>query len=199
MAGYALSEMTDSPAEVRAGKRDRLVASAADLLHRQGVQATTLANVAHAADVPLGNVYYYFKTKDDLVQAVIDVRGEQARTMLATLERRPTPRARLKALARSWVDMRDVVAQHGCPFGTLCVELDHREDGLRDAAAGLMALFIDWAQEQFHQLGRSDARHLAVTLIGQIQGVALLTSTLRDPRIMTTQVRHVEKWLDSLT
>jgi AcrR family transcriptional regulator len=190
--------MTDSPTRVRAGKRERLIASAADLLHRQGVLATTLAHVAHAADVPVGNVYYYFKTKDDLVQAVIDARAEQVRTMLDTLGRQSGPGARLKALARSWADMRDVVAQHGCPFGTLCVELDKREDGLRDAAAGLMELFIDWARERFDELGRTDARDLAVTLLGTIQGAALLTSTLRDPEIMTAQVRHVEKWIDSL-
>ena len=64
--------MTDSSVHDRGGKRERLVASAGDLLHRQGVMATTLAQVAEAADVPPGNVYYYFKTKDDLVRAVID-------------------------------------------------------------------------------------------------------------------------------
>ena len=61
--------MTDSPRT--SGKRERLVASAAALFHHQGVQRTTLAEVATDADVPLGNVYYYFKTKDDLVAAVI--------------------------------------------------------------------------------------------------------------------------------
>jgi TetR/AcrR family transcriptional regulator, transcriptional repressor for nem operon len=191
--------MTDSPTRVRAGKRERLVASAADLLHRQGVLATTLAHVAHSADVPAGNVYYYFRTKDDLVQAVIDARAEQIRTMLGSLSRQPSPRARLTALAHCWIDMREVVAQHGCPFGTLCVELDNREDGLREAAAGLMELFIDWAREQFDELGRSDARDLAVTLLATVQGAALLTNTLRDPEILTAQVHHVEKWIDSLT
>lgn len=191
--------MTDSPAQVRAGKRERLVAGAADLLHRQGVLATTLAHVAHAADVPLGNVYYYFKTKDDLVHAVIDARAEQVRAMLDTLDAQPAPRARLKALARAWFDMREVVAEHGCPFGTLCVELDKREDGLRDAAAGLMALFIDWAREQFDELSRPDARDLAVTLLATVQGAALLANALRDPDILTAQVHHVEKWIDSLT
>jgi TetR/AcrR family transcriptional regulator, transcriptional repressor for nem operon len=191
--------MTDSPARVRAGKRERLVTSAADLLHRQGVLATTLAHVAHAADVPVGNVYYYFKVKDDLVQAVIDARAEQVRTMLGSLSRQPTPHARLKALACCWVDMREVVAEHGCPFGTLCVELDKREDGLREAAAGLMELFIDWAREQFDELGRADARDLAVTLLATVQGAALLANTLRDPEILTAQVRHVETWIDSLT
>jgi TetR/AcrR family transcriptional regulator, transcriptional repressor for nem operon len=190
--------MTDSPAQTRAGKRERLVASAANLLHRQGVLATTLAHVAAAADVPVGNVYYYFRTKDDLIHAVIEARAEQITAMLATLGGQSGPRDRLKALARSWDDMREVVARHGCPFGTLCVELDRREDGLRDAAAGLMELFIDWAQAQFDELDRPDARDLAVTLISRVQGAALLTSTLRDPEVITVQIRHVENWIDSL-
>lgn len=93
--------------------------------------------------------------------------------------------------------MREVVAQHGCPFGTLCAELGSRDDGLR--AADLMALFIGWARDQFHQLGRPDARDLAVTLLGTVQGAALLANALREPETMTVQVRHVERWIDSLT
>ena len=75
-----MSEMTDSElaafpaADVtrRPGKRERLIAAAAELLHQQGVERTTLADIAKAADVPVGNVYYYFKTKDDVIAAVIE-------------------------------------------------------------------------------------------------------------------------------
>src|SRR4051794_7985997 len=107
--------MSHSVTAERPGKRERLVASAGELLHRQGVQRTTLAQIAHAADVPPGNVYYYFKTRDELVGAVIADRADSLRSMLAAFERRPEPRARLKALARSWVEMSDEVAEHGCP------------------------------------------------------------------------------------
>src|SRR5438477_9084222 len=109
--------MTDSTVHGRPGKRERLVAAAGDLLHRQGVATTTLAQVAVAADVPPGNVYYYFKTKDDLVRAVIESRTEQVVAMLESLQPRRGPAARLKALARQWADMRDLVARYGCPFG----------------------------------------------------------------------------------
>ena len=55
-----MSEMTNSTTEKRSGKRERLVDSARDLFHERGVQRTTLAEVAERAEVPLGNVYYYF-------------------------------------------------------------------------------------------------------------------------------------------
>jgi AcrR family transcriptional regulator len=57
--------MTASLTSERPGKRDRLIAGARETIHRQGVEATTLADIAEASGVPLGNVYYYFKSKDD--------------------------------------------------------------------------------------------------------------------------------------
>jgi TetR/AcrR family transcriptional repressor of nem operon len=191
--------MTDSTMADRGGKRERLVASAGDLLHRQGVAATTLAQVAVAADVPPGNVYYYFKTKDDLVRAVIDARAEQVRAMLGALQARRSPGARLKALTQQWVEMRDLVARYGCPFGTLAAELDRRDDGLDAAAAKPIGLILDWAEDQFRQLGRRDARELAVNLFAGVQGAAMLANAFRDPDLMTGQVRHLERWIDGLS
>ena len=193
------SEMTDSTVHDRGGKRERLVAAAGDLLHRQGVQATTLAQVAEAAVVPAGNVYYYFKTKDDLVRAVIESQADQVRALLGSLQTRRSPATRLKALAHQWVEMRDLVARYGCPFGTLAAELDRRDDGLDRAAAKPISLILDWAEGQFRQLGRRDARELAINLFSGVQGGALLANALRDPDVMTGQVRHLERWIDSLT
>ena len=42
-------------------KRVRLVDAAKALIHKQGFNLSTLADIAQEADVPLGNVYYYFK------------------------------------------------------------------------------------------------------------------------------------------
>jgi AcrR family transcriptional regulator len=193
------SEMADSTVHDRGGKRERLVASAGDLLHRQGVAATTIAQVAEAADVPPGNVYYYFKTKDDLVRAVIESRAEQVGAMLDSLQSRRSPAARLKALAHQWVEMRDLVARYGCPFGTLAAELDRRDDGLDREAAKPISVILDWAEDQFRQMGRRDARELAVSLFSGVQGGALLANALRDPDLMTSQVRNLDRWIDSLS
>ncbi|GAA3452430.1 TetR/AcrR family transcriptional regulator [Dactylosporangium matsuzakiense] len=191
--------MTDSTGRGSRGKRERLVAAAGDLLHRQGVLAATLAQVAEAAGVPVGNVYYYFKTKDDLVRAVIDARTGQVHEMLGALQARRSPAARLKALIHQWVEMRDLIARYGCPFGTLASELDRRDDGLDREAAKPIAAILDWAEEQFRELGRRDARDLAVHLFAGVQGAALLTNAFRDPDIVTSQVRHLERWIDSLS
>ena len=190
--------MTDSETRPKQGKRERLVTGAREVIHRQGVERTTIADIAQAAEVPVGNVYYYFKTKDEIVHAAIDGHAQDVRTMLDSLERHRTPQTRLKALVGALTDQRELAAQYGCPLGTLCSELDKRSDGLDHTCAQLLALPIEWAERQFRLMGRRDARDLAVALMASYQGVALLTNTFRDPELMTREARRLERWIDSL-
>jgi len=180
------------------GKRQRLIDGARQTLHAQGVASTTLADIASVADVPVGNVYYYFKTKDDLVQAVIAAHADEIKVRLAELEHHRTPKARLKALVRMLTEQRELVGQYGCPQGSLCSELDKRDDELSRSCAQLITMPIEWAERQFRALGRRDARDLAVALIASYQGIALLTNTLRDPELMAREGRRLERWIDSL-
>ena len=190
--------MTDSLSERKQGKRDRLVAGARQVIYQQGVETTTIADIAQAADVPVGNVYYYFKTKDELVAAAIDGHAQDVHAVLRSLERHRTPQARLKALVRELMSQREQVADYGCPLGSLCSELDKRADGLDRSCSDLLRLPVDWAERQFRTMGRRDARDLAVALIAAYQGIALLTNTFRDPELMTREGRRLERWIDSL-
>jgi TetR/AcrR family transcriptional regulator, transcriptional repressor for nem operon len=179
-------------------KRERLVESARQVVYRQGLERTSLADVAQVADVPLGNVYYYFKTKGDLVEAAIEAHVHEIEAMLASLDRHRTPRARLKAFVRALTEQRELAAERGCPHGSLCQELDKRDDELQEAARRLIAVPLAWAQTQFSLMGRRDARELAVALISAYQGVSLLANTLRDPDLMLREGRRLERWIDSL-
>ena len=190
--------MTDSSIEPKQGKRERLVASAREVIHQQGVEKTTIADIARAADVPVGNVYYYFKTKDDLVAAAIDGHIADVRAVLGSLARHRTPQARLKALIRELMSQRDLAADYGCPLGSLCSELEKRTDGLARTCSDLLRLPVDWAEQQFRSMGRRDARDLAIALIASYEGIALLTNTFRDPELMTREGRRLERWIDSL-
>jgi TetR/AcrR family transcriptional regulator, transcriptional repressor for nem operon len=194
--------MTDSAVQDRrAGKRERLVAAARQVLHEQGVERTTLADIALAAGVPVGNVYYYFKTKDQLVEAAITAYGNELQAMLSALDRRRTPQARLKGLIRTLVDQRELAAKYGCPFGTLACELDKRADGLDRNAADVMGILVGWAERQFRSMGlrdQADARDLAIALIASYEGISLLTNTFRDPELMVREGRRLERWIDSL-
>jgi len=180
------------------GKRERLIDGAREALYAQGVESTTLADIAKVADVPVGNVYYYFKTKDDLVQAVIAAHADEIKARLAALEHHRTPKARLKAFVRMLTEQQELAARYGCPQGSLCSELDKRDDELGRSCAQLISLPMEWAEQQLRAMGRRDARELAVALIASYQGIALLTNTFREPELMAREGRRLERWIDSL-
>src|SRR5258705_1889960 len=58
-------------------KRSRLVSAAVGLAYQNGFEATSLADIAREAKGPLGNVYYYFKTKDEIGEAIVGLRLAQ--------------------------------------------------------------------------------------------------------------------------
>src|SRR5689334_20378591 len=185
---------SEAPAAVarRPGKRERLVAAAVQLLYEQGVERTTLADIAKAADVPPGNVYYYFKTKDDVIAAAIDAHAQQVKTTLAAIDpRHHSPRSRLKSLVRELDAQSEIIAAFGCPLGIVRPELGKRvgEPGLD--VAELMGLPVDWAERQFRSLGRRDAHDLALDLIAAYEGSALLANTKRDPSILSSAARRL--------
>ena len=193
--------VTEAPAAVarRPGKRERLVSAARQLLHQQGTERTTLAEIAQAADVPPGNVYYYFKTKDDVIAAVIAAHAQEVRTVLAAIDARErSPKSRLKSLVAEFAAQRAIIARYGCPLGSLCSELDKRAEGSGPPAAELMRLPVDWAEEQFRSLGRPDAHDLALDLMAGYEGSALLASTMRDPSILDSAARRLNQWIDAL-
>jgi AcrR family transcriptional regulator len=189
-----------SVAATRPAKRERLVGAACNLVYRKGVARTTLADIAAAADVPLGNVYYYFKSKDDIISAVVDTHAHRLISDLDGLEcRHRTPKARLKALVGLVLsEQRDVISQYGCPFGTLSSELAKHADGPDPMAAPLMQLSLDWAEQQFRAMGRRDARDLAVELVIAFQGTAVLGNALGQPDLVARQTRRIQRWIDAL-
>ncbi|MEV0292407.1 TetR/AcrR family transcriptional regulator [Nocardia sp. NPDC050710] len=184
--------------QTKPGKRERLVEAAVRVFYEQGIEKTTIADIARVAEVPVGNVYYYFKTKDQLIEAAIGAHARSLDQIVAELERLDDPRERLKSLIQGWVDGRELAVRFGCPFGSLTAELTKRADPLDGHAAEVMRALVDWAERQFAIMGRSDARELAVALIASYQGISLLTNAFRDPGLMAAEGDRLARWIDSL-
>ncbi len=56
---------------------------------------------------------------------------------------------------------------------------------------------LDWATEQFRQMGAPDPRQRAVALLAQVQGAALLSNSLEDPSLISAQLRRLEQELQA--
>jgi TetR/AcrR family transcriptional regulator, transcriptional repressor for nem operon len=109
-------------------KRSRLVSAAVGLAYQNGFGATSLADIAREAEVPLGNVYYYFKTKDDIGDAVVELRLAQLSAQRQRWNEAGSPKDRLCACVQGVFENKDFLAQRGCAVGTFCSEL-HKAGG----------------------------------------------------------------------
>ena len=110
----------------------------------------------------------------------------------------PLPQGPVEGLCARVASQSEIVAQYGCPFGSLCSELDKRAEGPSFATAELLQVPIQWAEEQFRAIGRRDARSLALDLLAAYEGSALLTNTLADPSVLVMTERRLDHWIDSL-
>lgn len=180
-------------------KRDRLVDAANELIYQQTFNSTTLADIATRADVPLGNVYYYFKTKDDILKAVIQKRSAELQAQFSGWEAEcPHAKDRLHALIESSVKASNTTAQYGSELGSLCQELGKFTGELSQIAAELMHRTLEWVEAQFKAMGKGEQSIvLAKYLVGSLQGVSLLTLTFKDPNLLQRQSKTLEKWLEA--
>lgn len=181
-------------------KRALILAEGEALIYRQGFRRTTLADIAHAAKVALGNIYYYFKTKDELLEAISARRAEAFTERCREWEAHSSdPRLRLLAYLDLPGERIDELTAHGCPIGGLAQEFI-KEDRARDGRIGhiVLAAQMDWVQNQFHALGRRRAHEDAAHLIGAIQGAILMAAALNDPALLKIELARLHDWLKTL-
>ena len=179
--------------------RDRIVDKADQLFYEQGFEHTSFAQIAEALGISRGNFYYHFKTKDEILDAVISHRLVRTNSMLESWEvEGATSIDRIRSFINILVMNRTKIKHYGCPVGTLCTELAKLEHPARSHANELFTLFRIWLRRQFEQLGRSDdADELAMHLLAFSQGVATLSSAFQDEKFIHTEVCRLDDWLSS--
>jgi AcrR family transcriptional regulator len=179
--------------------RTRLVQAATKLTYRHGFRQTSLADIAKDARVPLGNVYYYFKTKDEIGDAIVGQRLSEVRTLQLELEKAASAKERLCGFVQMTLNNRETVARGGCPIGTFCSEL-HKDGGaLAKKATVLFEEILAWMEAQFLALGvKDDPRGLAVHLLSALQGVSVLAHNFHDPDLVAKEAERLQAWICAL-
>ena len=171
------------------------MAAATRVIHERGAAATTLALVAAEAQVALGNVYYYFKTKDDLVAAVVRARADEITMLLAFANTKATPVERLCAVVEAFRESAEEIVRLGCSYGSLAGELERTEGG---ANAGiLLTMQLEWMEAQLRELHVPAAKARAVELLAAIQGACLVAHALHDATIFERRLGDLARELRS--
>ncbi len=182
-------------------KREQIIAAADQLFYQQGYEHTSFAHIAEVVKISRGNFYYHFKTKDEILDAVINLRLANTQAMLVQWEvEGETPADRIRSFINILIMNRAKIKRFGCPVGTLTTELNKLEHPAQEDANKLFTLFRTWLKCQFQQLGyKKDADDLAMHLLARSQGVATLASAFNDERFIKQEVGQLNDWLSQYT
>src|ERR1051326_7929964 len=96
--------------------RDQIVEAADRLFYRNGFDHTSFSDIADAVKISRGNFYHHFKSKDEILDAVIAVRLASTREMLDRWEAEgKTPVDRIRSFIHMLIANRGEIKMHGCP------------------------------------------------------------------------------------
>jgi AcrR family transcriptional regulator len=101
----AASRNRPSVAAEEPNRRAEIVRAAGRLFHRKGYSATTIRDIANAVGMGSGSPFYHFKTKHDMLRAVV-LEGMEAmhRAVAEAASSDPSPRVRFESMLRAHLD-----------------------------------------------------------------------------------------------
>lgn len=163
----------------------RVVAAAADMLARVGLNATSIREVTKAADAPLGSTYHHFPGgKQELLARATTLAGDKVDALLETLLRDGAQEGMRQFLAIWRERLLRSQLRAGCPV--LAAAVEEPSDGSESIArAAAAAAFTGWEVRLAEALEREghapgQAPQLATLVIAGIEGAVALSRAARD-------------------
>ncbi|WP_225800227.1 TetR/AcrR family transcriptional regulator [Streptomyces sp. NK15101] len=178
--------------------RAQIVDAANRLFYAKGFEHTSFAAIAETVGISRGNFYHHFKSKDEILGAVIEARLRSTRAMLAEWDRdEPGPAGRVRRFVEIVITNATDIQNFGCPVGTLTNELAKLGHPARPRAVAVFDLFRTWLRAQFEELGFADeADDLAMHVLAFGQGVATVSNAFHDGEFVRREVDRLHAWLD---
>jgi len=173
-------------------KRDQIIQAAARLVHVKGFHRTSVDDILQAAEAGKGQLYHYFKNKDDIGLAIVDRAAAQIRsTLFERLERGEGIEAVEWMLDCLISTARRTQCGGGCPLGNLAAEMSDLHEEFRSRLAGI---FESWRVVVEQTLQQAQARGqirpdvevgaLSFLVLSTIEGGILLAKVGHDVRVM---------------
>ncbi len=177
-------------------KKDRLVSAAAKLFWHHGFSGASIKDIATEADVPLGNVYYYFPDKARLALAVADIFTLETDAMLEEISKAVAdPRKRLVQLFGRLASSDSSRVEHGCPIALAARDFRGPAPDAADRAAEAFSNLIVWIARQRRAMGERPSLALADARLAIIewQGAIAVAHALQEPTMLAEAHRRIRR------
>jgi TetR/AcrR family transcriptional repressor of lmrAB and yxaGH operons len=165
--------------------RQAFVAATADLLRRQGYNATGLNEIVAHAGAPKGSLYFHFPGgKEELAVTAMARSGDQLRRAIEALV------TSSEDLGESLQRLVDALAlglesssyEAGCPIATITLEAATTSEAVRTTADAVFSSWLAVLQERLVAAGLdvANAERRALFVLAAIEGALILARARRD-------------------
>ncbi len=183
--------------------RERIVNAAAELFHQRNYSAVGINDICKQAEVVKGSFYHFFKSKEDLAIAVIDVTFAKFESMMHDFFADPgSPLGRIR---KFFEFMGDAFASQksngnilGCPIGNLTADLSAQSESVRQRLARVFdrnmevfARVLQEAKDAGELDEHSDVKAAAEAMVAYTQGISVLGKTYNDIHVTKRLAQHV--------
>jgi AcrR family transcriptional regulator len=132
----------------RGSTRDAIVSAALELFRERGFEGTTMRAVADRAGVSVGNAYYYFSSKDELVQGFYDqLVAEHRAQALPRLAGRTDLADRLGTTLHAWITVAEPYREFAGRFFAVAAQPGNPLSPFSPGSAPSRAAAVDLYQQ----------------------------------------------------
>lgn len=179
-------------------RREALIEAASAQFHQRGIARSSLADVARAANVPPGNMFYYFRTKEELAGEVASNWTARVTSMLSDLETtEPDPVARIQALIERAGTRAPDYAANGCPLAAIARDVRLLDLSTVKGSEPLQTMSA-WLETQLRAAGSAQPKEHAAFMLATLQGSFALAHASRDASCVRDVAISLTNWLRQL-
>ena len=187
---------------MKQGERTRrnIIRASSKLFYQKGYANTAISDIVDETGLSKGNITYHFKSKDDILNAVLEYRARLSVDGFTKWERASdTPQECLNRYVESLVTSRSELIRFGCRNGSLASELGKSGPGEGRVGQNVFDTTLDWLSKQFELCGASGApaSELAIELTIRGPGICLLAQAYNDEDLFSREVGKLMAWLEA--
>jgi AcrR family transcriptional regulator len=178
--------------------RLRIIRTAADLFHKQGVRATSPDEIIEASRTGKGQFYHYFESKEGLIHEVLQVLLEAIKNGNSPVQYEINSWKDLESWFDAQIELQKSYGMtRGCPFGTIGNEVTENDELIRqdlglifEVVKHKLAAFFIREKSRGRLARTANENSMAEFCVATIQGAMLMGKISRSSQAVEAIVRE---------
>lgn len=182
--------------------KEKLLDIAFDEIYYNGYHATSIDKILKKANASKSSMYYFFKSKKELLNAVINEKVssyiESKYAVLLTVESNF-----IEEILRVIKDRKDFDFKCGCKLNNLVQELSYKDEDLKSSLEKIYLRFENIFEEvlnkaiQKEEIIETDTKELSVYIVASIEGCISTAKKSQNDELYNSCISHLQKYLNN--